>query len=116
MSTERYKKQLAYYDAIVDELPNIKRKGKANPYTSLNGHMFSFLDKEATLCIRLSKEDKLAYEHKYKTGDVIQHNCVMNGYVPIVDTVLNDKDELLGFFEKSISFIQLLKPKPTKKS
>jgi hypothetical protein len=35
--------QLALYDKLIATHPEIERKGAANPYTSLNGHMFSLL-------------------------------------------------------------------------
>lgn len=33
---------LEQYDELVTTIPGLKRKGKANPYTSLNGNMFTF--------------------------------------------------------------------------
>lgn len=41
MWTER----LAFYDKLIDTNPNFERKGKTMPYTSVNGHMFSQLNK-----------------------------------------------------------------------
>jgi hypothetical protein len=32
--------KLALYEKLIATNPKIKRKGAANPYTSLNGHMF----------------------------------------------------------------------------
>ena len=37
--------KLALYDKLIETNTMIERKGKTTPYTSLNGHMFSFLDK-----------------------------------------------------------------------
>jgi hypothetical protein len=34
---------LGLYDLIIATQPDVKRKGATMPYTSLNGHMFSFL-------------------------------------------------------------------------
>ena len=34
---------LASYEALVATGPGVERKGKTMPYTSVNGHMFSFL-------------------------------------------------------------------------
>ena len=36
---------LEQYTRIVDGVGGLEVKGKANPYTSVNGHMFSFIDK-----------------------------------------------------------------------
>lgn len=34
--------QLAAFDQLVERFADIERKGKTSPYTSVNGHMFSF--------------------------------------------------------------------------
>lgn len=111
-----YKKSLEIYDQLIEQFPEIDRKGKANPYTSVNGHMFSFLGKDGILAVRLSDEDKSAYEEKYKTGPVISYNAVMRGYVPIVDEVFYNQELLKSYIEKSYNYISSLKPKPTKKN
>ena len=36
--------QLALYEKLIATMPEIVRKGAVHPYTSLNGHMFSYLD------------------------------------------------------------------------
>ena len=35
--------KIALYDKLLATNPQIKRKGKTNPYTSHNGHMFTHL-------------------------------------------------------------------------
>ena len=40
------------YDKLIATNPKIERKGNANPYTSLNGNMFTLLH-EGKLAIRL---------------------------------------------------------------
>ena len=35
--------RIEQYDRLIATLPGIERKGATVPYTSLNGHMFSFL-------------------------------------------------------------------------
>jgi hypothetical protein len=109
------KDPLELYEDLVAMHPEIKRKGKANPYTSHNGHMFSFLDKKGTLGIRLSKEDKAAFEEKYNSPPFIQYGAVMNGYVTVPQSLLEDTKNLFPYFEKSLAFINSLKPKPTTK-
>ena len=37
----------ALYDKLLATHPKIERKGAANPYTSLNGHMFTYLISES---------------------------------------------------------------------
>ena len=38
--------KLELYEKLVGTIPNVKRKGATVPYTSLNGHMFSYLSKQ----------------------------------------------------------------------
>ncbi len=55
------------YDQLIATHPDIERKGKTSPYTSLNGHMFTYLSKTGSLGIRLSKEEREAFLEKYNT-------------------------------------------------
>ena len=45
--------KLELYDQLIATNPKIQRKGAANPYTSLNGHMFSYLNPSGSLALRL---------------------------------------------------------------
>ena len=58
--------QLEQYEKLVQTILELERKGKKTPYTSLNGHMFSFMDKEGVLSLRLSTEGRTAFIEKYK--------------------------------------------------
>lgn len=104
------------YTQYIKEWGKVERKGKKNPYTSLNGHMFSFIDQtNEYLAVRLSKEGKQAYNDKYNLGDVIQHNSVMNGYVEIPKDKFQDKEFVFKMLNESYDFVSSLKPKPSKK-
>ena len=59
--------QLAIYDQLVDLCPRFDRKGKTMPYTSANGYMFSLLNKDAELGIRLSKESGERFKEEHNT-------------------------------------------------
>jgi hypothetical protein len=43
------------YDQLIATNPKIERKGAANPYTSVNGNMFTLLH-QSRLAIRLPKK------------------------------------------------------------
>ena len=45
MGSDMWKEKLKLYDKLIDTNPNFERKGKTMPYTSVNGHMFSQLNK-----------------------------------------------------------------------
>ena len=90
-------------------------KGAKNPYTSRNGHMFSFLDSDGEMALRLSKELTDEFLSKYESGPVIQYGSVMRGYVSVSDDLLSDTEELGLWFVKAYDWIGTLEPKATKK-
>ena len=105
---------LSRYAAVVEGAGEVV-KGAKNPYTSRNGHMFSFLDADGTMAIRLS--DGLADEFlsTYESGPVIQYGSVMRGYVSFPEDLLSNSEEIGSWFKKSHDWIGTLEPKPTKK-
>lgn len=106
---------LELYEALVARFETVKRKGAANPYTSLNGHMFSFLDKEGTVALRFSDDDRSEFMEQYESGPSIQYGKTMNGYATVPAELLSNTDELENWFERSHDYIATLKPKPTTK-
>ena len=59
--------RLALYERLVDTLPGVERKGATVPYTSVNGHMFSFLTPTGGLALRLPAADREAFLERYAT-------------------------------------------------
>ena len=43
--------KLALYEKLVAANPGVERKGATHPYTSLNGHMFSWLHPSGSLAL-----------------------------------------------------------------
>lgn len=114
MSTPPIEK-VVQYDRLIATQPEIQSKGKTTRYTAHNGNMYTFLSKEGVLGIRLSKEDKAAFEAKYSTPPFMQYGAVMRGYVTIPDALFADTETLQSYLAKSYAFVRTLKPKPTKK-
>ena len=85
------------------------------PYTSLNGHMFSFLDKTGAMALRLPKDRRDEFIATYETGLAEQHGRVMKEVVVVPDPNLQDTTSLQGWFDLSHGWIRTLKPKPTKR-
>ncbi len=106
---------LDLYEKLVATNPSVDRKGATTPYTSLNGHMFSFLTEEGKLALRLPAEERESFLEKYATKLCEQHGTVMKEYVEVPDTLLKKTEELKTYFEISYSYVASLKPKPTKK-
>lgn len=114
MTTNDYKQALERYRAIVDASGHDAVKGKANPYTSIKGNMFSFLDESGTLCLRLSKADREAFVRHYRTDPVVQYGAVMKEYVTVPECLAEDRDAVQACFEKCLSYAASLPAKPSR--
>ena len=107
---------LAHYGAAIDASESDAAiKGAKNPYTSRNGHMFSFLSPDGTLALRLSDELGEAFKAEYDSGPVMAYGSVMRGYVSVPDDLLADPAALAAWIDKAWTWIGSLPPKATKK-
>lgn len=106
---------LALYEELVATNPNAERKGAAMPYTSRNGHMFSFLTAGGRLALRLPDKERESFLKKFKTGLCVQHGTVMKEFVEVPDSLLKKTAELKTYFDASYKYVGSLKPKPTTK-
>ena len=86
-------------------------KGAKNPYTSRNGHMFSFLDADGTMALRLSDDMTEEFRSTYESGDVIQYGATMRGYSSVPAELLSDTDTLAAWLDRSWEWIGTLPPK-----
>jgi hypothetical protein len=107
--------KLALYEKLVATNPAVERKGAAMPYTSVSGHMFSFLTAEGKLALRLPEVQRDEFLKRYKATLCEQHGTVLKEYVVVPDAVLKKTAEIKPFFDQSYAYVAALKPKPTKK-
>ena len=112
---DNYAKNLELYEKLVETNPDVQRKGKTMPYTSLNGHMFSFLTKDGQLALRLPADVRESFMAKFKTELCVQYGRVMKEYVLVPEDLLKKTDALKMYFDASYKHISTLKPKPTRK-
>jgi hypothetical protein len=106
---------LQLYEKLVATNPKVERKGDTVPYTSLNGHMFSYLSKEGKLALRLPDKEREAFLKKYKARLCEAYGRVQPEYVEVPGAVLARTAELKSFFDASYGYVSSLKPKPTAK-
>ncbi|SRR5258708_22984491 len=104
----------ALYDKLIATNPKIERKGADNPYTSLNGNMFTLLH-QSRLAIRLPEDRREEFLKKYKTTLFTAYGAVMKEYVAVPDSLLENTKELKKYLELSYEYAKTLKPKPTTK-
>ena len=108
--------KLALYDKLIKTNPDIERKGVKLPYTSFNGHMFTFLSESGSLAIRLPKDEREAFLKKYDATLMESHGAIMKEYVAVSDKLLKDTEELKKYLDLSYEYVKALKPKPQRKS
>ena len=109
-------KALKQYKAVVEASSGDSVvKGAKSAYTSRNGHMFSFLDAEGVMALRLSPELGDEFQSMYDSGPVVQYGSVMRGYVSVPAELLANTTELVAWFDKAHEWIGTLSPKPTTK-
>jgi len=106
--------KVALYDKLLATNPKIERKGAANPYTSLNGNMFTLLH-SGSLAIRLPEGKREEFLKKYKTTLVKAYGAIMPEYVTVPVALLKNTKELQKYLELSYEYVRALKSKPTKK-
>jgi len=103
--------KLELYEKLLATHPEIDRKGDVHPYTSCNGHMFTYLDQTGTLGLRLPKEEVEAFLKKYKTTLFESYGVVKKDYVTVPDSLLENTKELKKYLNVSFEFVKTFKPK-----
>ena len=102
---------LKLYDEIVAQCPRFERKGKTMPYTSANGHMFSQLNKDGQLGFRYSQKVQEKYIKEFETTYFKSYGAVMEGYVLIPDSLLEDCEKMIELLNESYDYVMSLPPK-----
>ena len=105
--------RLAHYERLVGATPGVELKGATMPYTSRNGHMFSFLDPAGPLALRLPADAREEFMAQYPISLAEQHGHTMAEYVVVPNALLERTDELATWLARSHDWIGTLKPKPT---
>ncbi|HEY7525197.1 MAG TPA: hypothetical protein VH720_16265 [Candidatus Limnocylindrales bacterium] len=105
--------RLALYERLVATQEGVERKGASVPYTSVNGHMFSFLTPTGSLALRLGSADRAAFLARHETRLHEAHGTVMKEYVAVPDALFADLDAMAPWFAAGRSYVAGLRPKPT---
>jgi len=102
--------QLELYEKLIATDPRIERKGAVHPYTSVNGHMFTYLDQTGTMGLRLPQDEVETFLKKYKTTLFESYGAVKKDYVTVPDLLLKKTRELKKYLEISYEYAKTLKP------
>lgn len=104
------------FDKLIAIIPEIERKGDTNPYTSVNGHMFTHLTPDGIFSIRLSPEDLDPFLKKYKTKLLEIYGIVKKDFAVVPDSLFKKTAELKPYLQKSFNYTKSLKVKSTGKA
>jgi len=107
------KAKLELYNKLIATIPEIERKGKACPYTSYNGNMFSSLSSTGTMGLRLGEKEREAFLSKFKTKLFESYGAIMKEYVSVPDNLLENTSELNKYLKVSFEYVKSLKKKPS---
>jgi hypothetical protein len=104
-------KKLELFKALVTTVKGLELKGASMPYVSVNGHMFSFLDKDGNLALRLAEDEREKFILKYNSRLFPAHGTVLKEYVEVPPKLLKDFPNLKPYFLLSHKYVSTLKPK-----
>jgi TfoX/Sxy family transcriptional regulator of competence genes len=107
--------QVELYEKLIATIPKLERKGAANPYTAVNGNMFTLLHQSNRLAIRLPEDKRQEFLKKHKMTLFEAYGTVMQEYVAVPDALLKNTKELQKYLEFSYEYAKTLKPKPSRK-
>jgi len=103
--------RLTLYEELVASVEGVDRKGAANPYTSRNGYMTSFIDKAGEVSLRLCRADQAEFIESYDTRIPVQYGKNMPDFAVVPNDLLERQDELRPWFVRSWEFVGTLDPK-----
>lgn len=103
--------KLAQYEKLIATNPKIELKGATNPYTSINGHMFSRLDPSGKMALRLPSGDREKFLIAHGSKLFESYGIVQKEYVEVPDALLANTRELKKYFDISVRYVQTMKPK-----
>jgi TfoX/Sxy family transcriptional regulator of competence genes len=113
--TARANPKVELYEKLIATISGLERKGDVNPYTAINGNMFTLLHQSERLAIRLPEDKRQEFLKKHKTKLFEAYGAVMKEYVAVPDALLNDTKELKKYLEFSHEYAKTLKQKPSRK-
>ncbi len=103
--------KLDIYKNLIGTNPKIEMKGATVPYTSFNGHMFSYFEKDGTFGLRLSEKPREEFLKKYKTTLFVSYGIIKKEFVLVPDKLFFNIKEFKPWFDMSFDYVKSLKAK-----
>ncbi|WP_262694584.1 hypothetical protein [Kordiimonas aquimaris] len=107
---------LAAYKKMIDGVPEVEWKGATRPYTSWQGNMFSHINRDNIIGLRLSKTDLKIFMEEYDAGLFEGYpGFFQKEYVAMPPAIYDNVRIMRKWFRKAFANVSALKPKPTNK-
>lgn len=101
---------ITLFEQAIDASEGFERKGKANPYTSANGHMFSQINKDDQLGIRLPKDRQKDLLTQFGAGPFKSYGATMRDYVCLTDEMLSDAPLVASLLAEGFADVSAMPP------
>ncbi|MDJ0922342.1 MAG: hypothetical protein QNI84_14535 [Henriciella sp.] len=101
---------ITLYEAAIAAAGGFERKGKANPYTSANGHMFSQINKDDQIGIRLPKPRQGELLDQFGAGPFTSYGATMRDYVCLTGEMLDDPALITALLIEGFEFVSAMPP------
>lgn len=109
-----YQEVLALYDAIIAKSSKFERLGKTMPYTAANTYMFSLVNKDGQIGIRLPKEMQEEFREKHQDGPYKSYGAVMKDYVLIPASMHKEPELIAAYLDAGFEYVMSLPPQKRK--
>lgn len=105
-----YDEKLELYSQALEKA-GIRKKGETLPYSSINGNMFSQMNKEGGLGLRFSDDVKEKYIAEFNSGTFSSYGKELKGYVLIPEGIIKDTHKLSLLLKESRDYVSRLPKK-----
>lgn len=99
------------YNAAIELVEGVARKGAANPYTSNNGWMATYLGKHGEVAIRLGTDELEAFLTDHDTERPVSYGAVMKDFAIVPDVIVADPEQLATVMRRAHIHVDGLPPK-----
>jgi hypothetical protein len=103
--------KLDAYKKLIETNPKIELKGATVPYTSYNGLMFSYFEKDGSFGLRLPEKSRDEFLKKYETTLFMSYGIVKKEFVLVPEKLLKNFKEFKPYFDLSFDYVKSLKAK-----
>ena len=108
--------RLERYDRLITTIPGLERKGVSIPYTSVNGHMTSYLTETGSLVLRLSGPDRERFIGAFAARLHEAYGIIQKEFVDVPDDLFAAENGIAPWFAAGHAWVAGQKPNATRRA